>query len=619
MDKKDIECVSQRMFDSANVDSWFGPETFSLNLVTDMSDFKGSSTSYIKRLFSVVISTFTKFIPEIEFTRDDSSADFTGESLRVSTNPLSLTKLAEEDRLAIFFGLFIHEFSHLEFTNPEMTKLCFSKKFIRRKTLSSGKVISVPDFSQFSTYMSPRGLNLMNILEDKRIEIKCVREHPGYRKFLEKSRRFYLLEGIENLKFAFKKSSFAELSKNDRLEILIRSAVLYPDTFKDFPELRTALETEFSEVNDILNSIDFSTVSFSDVVSLAIRLLHYFEGCDSPQSSIAKKIFALSDNIANIQKEEVKRNISDVLGELRSAISKEISNKANPVPSKSNTEGTSLEDIDEVIPHSGYGSNIYKKAHISKPLPVQIPPVELSQIRKLSNKFQIYLKSMSSSLSKTRTVFMQEDGDFDEEEIANVKFSRDVFQDEEPSKDFKLEVVVLLDCSGSMCGNKIRKQKIVSCALVDAFSRFKEVSLKVYGHTSTSREPLKILDLNAPKGKNILNQCFAQEASCNNADGYAIYWASKQFTQGQHEKLLITMSDGYPSAESYGGEPARQHVREVVSKIKSKKIHVLAVAIDNFDQSGLYEDFIPYSPDVYTKFNSWLSKHLGKFGERATF
>ena len=80
------------------------------------------------------------------------------------------------------------------------------------------------------------------------------------------------------------------------------------------------------------------------------------------------------------------------------------------------------------------------------------------------------------------------------------------------------------------------------------------------------------------------------------------------------------ISDGAPSATGYDNEDAREHVWVVVQEAKKRGIEVLSVGIDNFDQSDMYEEFIPYEgPEITTRISQWIRRKFMSMADDNTF
>ena len=104
-----------------------------------------------------------------------------------------------------------------------------------------------------------------------------------------------------------------------------------------------------------------------------------------------------------------------------------------------------------------------------------------------------------------------------------------------------------------------------------------------------------------------------------NADGFAIAYALQKFRARTQNKLLFMISDGTPTAAA-GKKAPRIHVREMVREAQRMGVIVLSIGISNFNQSDMYDEFIPYSgPEVTTRLVQWLRRKFTNIADGATF
>ncbi len=83
--------------------------------------------------------------------------------------------------------------------------------------------------------------------------------------------------------------------------------------------------------------------------------------------------------------------------------------------------------------------------------------------------------------------------------------------------------------------------------------------------------------------------------------------------------MLFMISDGTPTAAA-GRKDPRIHVREMVREAGRMGITVLSIGISNFNQSDMYDEFIPYSgPEVTTRLVQWLRRKFMNIADGATF
>lgn len=165
-----------------------------------------------------------------------------------------------------------------------------------------------------------------------------------------------------------------------------------------------------------------------------------------------------------------------------------------------------------------------------------------------------------------------------------------IFAEPSPTTNFQpMEVVILLDCSGSMSSEVRRGKRRIDLALeaglgaatglVEGRSR-----VAVFGHTAhVFNEEVVIYKF---KGFNDpiyelpyrLFEMHNQRRS-QNKDGYAITYCGKQFVTPGRKKVLIVISDGQPAAPQYMGQGAWDHCNRCVNELRRSKIDVLSISI----------------------------------------
>lgn len=120
-------------------------------------------------------------------------------------------------------------------------------------------------------------------------------------------------------------------------------------------------------------------------------------------------------------------------------------------------------------------------------------------------------------------------------------------------------VVLAIDISGSMCGQKIRHAREMTIALAEVFAKL-DIPLYVFGFTADDRH----YDANH---RHFLNWSNTQQqryalsnikAEYNNFDGYSIRYATELIKhRPETNKLLLVISDGQPSSNIYYNNAVR--------------------------------------------------------------
>ncbi len=165
-----------------------------------------------------------------------------------------------------------------------------------------------------------------------------------------------------------------------------------------------------------------------------------------------------------------------------------------------------------------------------------------------------------------------------------------------------MEVVVLVDCSGSMSwGERMPQSK--KCAYITwKFCQQMKIPCSVYGHTTTRNRDMV---------ENVLMQCvahkdnadkedgkriFTLEAISNNRDGWALNFCAETLSRSEaSKKILFVISDGLPAASGYSYAAGKKDIREVIKRYKKAGISFVAAGIDECapDIRDVYIEGVP--------------------------
>ncbi len=243
----------------------------------------------------------------------------------------------------------------------------------------------------------------------------------------------------------------------------------------------------------------------------------------------------------------------------------------------------------------------------------------MRRAKELAAKIRLNFLTFQAKMNKSCVFYEQESGELDEDELYQVHFNSQIFLEELPAPSALLEVVVMLDLSGSMVDeHKLEMQLVLSVALAIAFDANPDIRFSIYGHRM-KQERVEIVKFYEPGKRLNLKKLFSQEGMYVNADGFAIGYGMQKFRARTQNKLLFMISDGTPTAAAGNMNP-RIHVREMVREAARQGITVLSIGISNFEQSDMYDEFIPYSgPEVTMRLVQWLRRKFSNIADGATF
>lgn len=592
-----VKCVTDR--------EWFGPFKESLNL--------SSGFTSISELLSRIIRTFSDFVPSISVSSTDNYVTEDGKSMVLAVEVFSQPHLSEEAKNKIFIGQFLHEMSHLRYTFPESKDIRFKSNSVKMK--------------------------LFNILEDKRIEQKASFEFPGFNKFLQATRTYYTTLGLLNAKAGTKVIT----SYNSAVMSYISTRTLFTKTY-EFPDFRLSpfykslmgsLSKEtIDKINELVDPcfLEMSVHEMCDIVDELYKLLE--------EEELKQQLSKDSKSMSGGDPSEEGTSLSSMgmfsNGDLKDKTFNKERKKVESLIAKANEIISSDEDstklsssyTSEGLPSSAVFAAQSEFRGVPKVEVIQADykPLTSSSYKSYASAFKVKIKTLGAFLDRERQYFEQSEGEIDEDEVSRIRVSKDIFTESDFKQELGLEIITLLDLSGSMSGQNIENQRNLSIALADAFSKARGITSKFYGHTTKcvsydKFENLLIIDFN---GKDKLEKLNSQVAKNNNLDGFAIDFVATKFDRRSKSKILIVVSDGAPSAASYGGTQAEAHVKSRVEQLSRQGIQVLSVSLEsryNEAQKRMYTHIVPFSSFKQTMQDiaGWINKEFSRYSRSFNF
>lgn len=499
----------------------------------------------------------------------------------VIMNPEILSmKVSEKIRSEVFFGQYIHQLGHL----------CFSR----------GR------YEHFHcTYQQKY---IIHLLEDRRIEGRIVQAYPGYYYYLRAARNMvYVMARIR----AEKDLRFADLE--DVRWNYLATKLLYPELLSDdiFVERLSSHRNRLAWMDEMLDAVkDYAVLEPHDVYDLARKISARFL---SPKEEKGPKMFNFYSKVMMNLPLEVERAPVDmdvkILDDLFLDLTKSLDlTPVSDVQERQRQQGRKREGN----PLSGR----YRELDAPEG---GVDEMVMRRAKELAAKIRLNFLTFQAKMNKSCVFYEQESGELDEDELYQVHFNSQIFLEELPAPSALLEVVVMLDLSGSMVDeHKLEMQLVLSVALAIAFDANPDIRFSIYGHR-VKQERVEIVKFYEPGKRLNLKKLFSQEGMYVNADGFAIGYGMQKFRARTQNKLLFMISDGTPTVAAGNMNP-RIHVREMVREAARQGITVLSIGISNFEQSDMYDEFIPYSgPEVTMRLVQWLRRKFSNIADGATF
>ncbi len=180
----------------------------------------------------------------------------------------------------------------------------------------------------------------------------------------------------------------------------------------------------------------------------------------------------------------------------------------------------------------------------------------------------------------------------------------------------KLCIGILIDCSGSMSGNKIEKARETMIYLYELLKNNKDIELFIYGHTADYQK--KFANIFVFKENKHFNKysLATVQALANNKDGYAINAVAKRIRKLTNKKgIIFVISDGQPHGSSYSGQMAIEHTRSMVTASQKLGFQVIQIAIQGNVPSKQMFDYYVNMTNIETLPNqliTYISKYVDK-------
>lgn len=498
----------------------------------------------------------------------------------VIMNPEILSmKVSEKIRSEVFFGQYIHQLGHL----------CFSR----------GR------YEHFHcTYQQKY---IIHLLEDRRIEGRIVQAYPGYYYYLRAARNMvYVMARIR----AEKDLRFADLE--DVRWNYLATKLLYPELLSDdiFVERLSSHRNRLAWMDEMLDAVkDYAVLEPHDVYDLARKISARFLSSKEEGPKMFNFYSKVMMNLPlEVEGAPVDMDVK-ILDDLFLDLTKSLDlTPVSDVQERQKQQGRKREGN----PLSGR----YRELDAPEG---GVDEMVMRRAKELAAKIRLNFLTFQAKMNKSCVFYEQESGELDEDELYQVHFNSQIFLEELPAPSALLEVVVMLDLSGSMVDeHKLEMQLVLSVALAIAFDANPDIRFSIYGHR-VKQERVEIVKFYEPGKRLNLKKLFSQEGMYVNADGFAIGYGMQKFRVRTQNKLLFMISDGTPTAAAGNMNP-RIHVREMVREAARQGITVLSIGISNFEQSDMYDEFIPYSgPEVTMRLVQWLRRKFSNIADGATF
>ena len=552
----------------------------------DLLDKDFPQTADIYQLMPVcarIALHITGELPRVVFQKEpDAMPSF--HAIVMNPEILSL-KVSEKIRVEVFFGQYIHQLGHF----------CYSRDIFENTS-----------YSFWQKYF-------MHLIDNRRIEARLVQAYPGYFYYLQAARKMLYTLAFLRAERELKFSDLDAVRLNYlATKIMVPELLNSPVFMGRFAPHRARL----GWVDGIVDGIrDFGALTSRQVYEWGCQVAsHFFLEDVSRNPQEGKPMWNYYSKVMMNLPLEVEGAPVDIDVKIWDDLFMDLTKSLDLVSSRELEERKNAQGVAKYAGLRADGFYQVADASLGK-----IDPLVLRKAKELATKMRLNFLAFQAKMDKTCLFYGQESGDLDDDELYQVSFNRQIFTEELPTLSAMLDIVVLLDLSGSMAEQgKLEMQLLLSVALALAFDSNPNISFSIYGHRFRQGR-VEIFRFHEPGCRLEIQKLFSQEGMYVNADGFAISWAVKQFRVSVHHKFLLVISDGTPTAAPGTLDP-RIHVRESVRKAQREGIIVLSLGISNFDQADMYDEFIPYSGDDVTfRLVQWFRRKLSHIADGAIY
>lgn len=514
----------------------------------------------------------------VKITSDQSATD--SNVVWVATKVFDEPGLTTGQKLDAFLGFAIHEGCHLLYT----------------------------DFPVLSQASCRTAGNLLNIIEDERIERECGERKPGLVNFVGVTKYYTFDKYYQRM---LSEGKMDNLKMVERFMNCIISYIRYPKSLQA-SELELFSE-QMIQVKDILTPFPSST---REALAAAEKIYELIKEQSKNEQQEKQKAQGGQGNDSDKDSGQsgesgyppVSTDGNDVENEL-SGMNDKLS-EVCPAPSG----GLSESDQSETLRQDGgkvgrvcEGSlerGLSKGSYIEKSTENKdVYDDSLSRVRR-------FVPAISKSLRIDGTDYSfcikgQRSGVLDTCKLAEARQGvPSVYNRKGEVKTDRITVCVLLDESGSMWGPGEMAARDTAILLNEALGNVPNVSLYIYGHTA-SRSTTSLYVYREP-GFSKRYALGSTDSRAGNHDSIAIREACARVRRNTGDKVLFFMiSDGAPNEST-------DIVKRAVQDVEKDGFEVVAISIDPYyDPSTMYEHNVNLT-DLST-----LAVDLGKMVKKA--
>ena len=526
--------------------------------------------------------------------------------------------LSDGQKIDTFVGLAIHEGCHLKWT----------------------------EFGQMAGESNGIVRNLINVLEDERIERLCGEHMPGYANYL-KATKYYMFDLYRQRKAA--ENGEGKLPASVRLLNAILSLVRYPKAV-DGEDLKEFADYLF-DVREIIKDYPETPERVGEAARAIYEVIKRFfedrekerkqsqsgdsseksgeqtapENGESGVAAESQKGESSCDSQGSGPEDGQDEAVTQEVASALSALEEEMEDMGEIVSDPEGADPVSDDDMAECVRRDGgqlagicentvslgetSGSVLYKAPENRERYDESLRrvrkyiPAIANTLRGHFSEYAVTYHGMRSGLLDTGKLAEAYQG------------VQTVYMREGYVKSDRMAVCVLIDESGSMYGEKVCAARDLAVLLNEAVSSIPAIDLYIYGHTYGDRcrdsyaEGNRVAELQVYREKGFApkKSLGSVEARSGNLDSFAIREAAARMRRFStcRKNLMFVITDGAPN-ERY------EQLTATVRNLEKTGMNIVAVCIEpGYDPAALYTHYVKFT-DM-----SRLAIDLGKMIKKA--
>lgn len=191
-------------------------------------------------------------------------------------------------------------------------------------------------------------------------------------------------------------------------------------------------------------------------------------------------------------------------------------------------------------------------------------------------------------------------------QVGDGTYNRSIFRQRVPTDTLNCALTILVDCSGSMSGEKIHAATEAAMALNDLASTALRVPSEVLGFSTSNRDTPHLIEFKTfaerRVNRGLVGARMAQVESGHmmrgNADGDSLMSAAQRIrNRREARRIIIVLSDGSP-AEGANGSCSYTNLKCAIAGIRKSGIEVYGIGIMDTNVRDFYSPKAPVINDA---------------------